>query len=166
MNAADDFLRDAIALFRKHREMAEKALRQIDDEMFFRRPGAHVNNLAIIVKHLAGNLRSRWTHFLTTDGEKPDRNRNGEFVLGPADTRAALMASWDRGWQILFQALGSLTANDLTRLVAIRGEPHTVVQALNRAMTHAAYHVGQITYLCRMMKPDGWQWITVPPRGS
>jgi hypothetical protein len=147
--------------------MAEQAIRQLEaDEDFFRKPGEESNSVAIIVKHLAGNLKSRWTDFLTTDGEKPWRDRDNEFVIGPADTRSRLMVAWEEGWNALFQTLGSLQEGDFTKKVAIRREEHTVLQAIHRSLTHSAYHAGQILYVAHLVKQDGWKWITVPPGKS
>jgi hypothetical protein len=151
--------------FRRHRQLADTALAALDDADFFRRPGEHVNPIALIVKHLAGNLQSRWTDFLTSDGDKPTRDRDAEFLLTEADTRAALLAAWERGWQALFATLGRLQASDLDRTVTIRGEAHTVLQAILRGATHAAYHVGQILYIARLVRPDR-PWLTIAPGGS
>ncbi|HEY2827784.1 MAG TPA: DUF1572 family protein, partial [Pirellulales bacterium] len=141
--------------FQRHKGLAEGALAQLNDEAFFRRPGEAVNPVAIIVKHLGGNLLSRWTDFLSTDGEKPTRNRDNEFVLEPQDTRAHLMNHWERGWSVLFQTLDALQETDLAKSISIRGEPHTVQQALVRGLTHVAYHTGQIAYLSRLWNPEG-----------
>jgi uncharacterized damage-inducible protein DinB len=157
---------DIVFSFRKHKEMAEKAVAQLDDDLFLRRPGEHSNSVAIIVKHMAGNLESRWTDFLTSDGDKPWRDRDAEFSIGPDDTRAHLRAAWDRGWGALFQALAALQESDWTRTVLIRGEPHSVMQAIHRALTHAAYHTGQIVYLARLLQTGAWTWITIPPGQS
>lgn len=153
--------------FRRTHELASKALAGVDDAAFFAAPAGpgRVNPIALIVKHLAGNLRSRWRDFPEADGEKPDRDRDGEFVLGPADTREALMRSWDLGWSTLFATLDRLADADLGRTTAIRGEPHTVLQALLRGSNHAAYHVGQILYLARLLCPDS-PWLTVAPGAS
>ena len=151
--------------FRRYKGQADKAMAELPDETFFRKPGEVVNPVALIVKHMAGNLASRWTDFLTTDGEKPARDRDGEFVLIPADTRASLLAAWERGWGILFATLGGLTEVDLDRTVTVRGEPHRVQQALLRGLNHAVYHVGQILYLARMFNPGG-TWLTIPPGQS
>jgi Protein of unknown function (DUF1572) len=151
--------------FRCHRDLADRALAQLDDQAFFLRPAAHVNPLALIVKHLAGNLRSRWTDFLATDGEKPDRDRDREFVLTADDTRPALLAAWERGWAALEDTLAGLVDADLGRTVTIRGEPHTVFQALLRGLDHVAYHTGQILYLARLLRPDG-AWLTIAPGQS
>lgn len=166
MSLGTDYLADVTLNFRKHKELAERALRQVDDAAFFHQPGGHGNSLAVIVKHLAGNLTSRWADFLTTDGDKPGRDRDAEFVIGPDDTRPRLLAAWDAGWADLFQTLAGLTGDDLPRRVTIRGEEHTVLEAINRALTHAAYHAGQITYVARLLTPDGWDWLTIPPGRS
>jgi hypothetical protein len=160
------YIDDVVFSFRKQKQMAEKALGQLDDSAFFRQPAEGSNSVAIIVKHLAGNLKSRWTDFRTSDGEKPWRDRDGEFVIGPADTRERLLAAWEEGWATLFQALDGLGEADMTAQVTIRGEAHSVLQAVHRALTHAAYHAGQILYVARLVKPDGWEWITVPPGRS
>lgn len=151
--------------FRKHKDMADKAIAALSDDHFFQRPGEAVNPIALIVKHLAGNLQSRWSDFLTTDGDKPTRDRDGEFTLTAGDTRAALVAAWERGWDTLFNTLAGLSDADLTKTIAIRGEPHTVRQALLRGLSHTAYHVGQVLYVARLLKPDA-RYITIPPGQS
>jgi hypothetical protein len=150
-----DLIADVTFEFRKHKGWADRALAGVPDEAFFRRPAEHVNPPALIVKHLAGNLRSRFTDFLATDGEKPSRDRDAEFVLTAADTRESLTAAWEAGWRALFDTLAGLTDADLGRTVTIRGEPHTVQQALLRGLDHAAYHVGQLLYLARLLNPSG-----------
>lgn len=156
-----DYLTDAVLQFRKLKTSADKALAQVTDEQFFVRLDAESNSLALIVKHVAGNLRSRWTDFLTSDGEKPDRRRDLEFEPEAADTRAELMRKWEHGWQCLFDALAPLTLEDLPRTVLIRHEPHTVMQAINRQLTHYAGHVGQIIFLAKHFASDRWQPLTV-----
>jgi hypothetical protein len=151
--------------FRRYKDLADRAMGHLDDQEFFRRPAAHVNPVALIVKHLAGNLASRWTDFLATDGEKASRDRDGEFLLAEQDTRANLLAAWERGWTALFDTLESLGESDLYRSVTIRGESHRVPQALLRALSHAAYHTGQILYLVRLWRPES-PWLTVPPGQS
>jgi uncharacterized damage-inducible protein DinB len=160
------YLEDIRFSFRKQKELAEIAFRQVADDDFFKRPGEHSNSIAIILKHVGGNLASRWTDFLTTDGDKPWRDRDAEFVIGPEDTRQSLLAAWERGWAALFQTLGSLQEADLLKKVTIRREEHTVFQAVHRSLTHTAYHVGQIVYLSRLLTKEGWQWITIPPGQS
>jgi hypothetical protein len=166
MSLGKAYLEDIIFSFRKHKELAEKAFRQVQDEGFFRKPGEYSNSIAIIIKHVAGNLASRWTDLLTTDGDKPWRDRDGEFVIGPEDTRTSLLGAWERGWAAVLQSLGNLQEADLLKKVTIRREEHTVFQAIHRSLTHTAYHVGQILYLSRLMTKDGWEWITIPPGQS
>ena len=160
------FSADSVFTLRKHKEMADKALGQLDDDTFFRKPGEHSNSVAVIVKHLAGNLRSRWTDFLTTDGDKPWRDRDAEFAIGPGDSRERLLADWEQAWSMLFQTLASLTEEDSLKTVRIRGEEHSVLQAIHRSVAHAVYHVGQIMYLARLLTTGDWKWITIPPGGS
>ena len=161
----NSFLSDVRHEFRRHKDLADRAMIALDDETFFRRPSDVVNSVALIVKHLAGNLSSRWTEFLTSDGEKPGRARDQEFVIGPQDTRRALLQAWEAGWTALFGTLEALTEGDLEKLVAIRGEPQTVEQALLRGLSHVAYHTGQILYLVRLWHPDS-AWQTIAPGKS
>ncbi len=156
-------MHDLIDEFQKHKNLADRALAQLTDDAFFQKPGDKVNAVAAIVKHLAGNLTSRWTEFLTTDGEKPTRNRDGEFIVGAVDSRANLLEQWERGWAILFASLQTLTGSDLTKTVTIRGEVLTARQACLRGLTHAAYHVGQILYVARLVNPQA-SYVTIPPR--
>ena len=160
------YLEDILFSFRKQKELAEKAFRQVADQGFFQKPGEHSNSIAIIIKHVAGNLASRWTDFLTTDGDKPWRDRDAEFIVGPEHTRPSLLAAWEKGWTALFQTLGNLQEPDLLKKVTIRREEHTVFQAIHRSLTHTAYHVGQIVYLSRLVTKEGWEWITIPPGQS
>jgi uncharacterized damage-inducible protein DinB len=158
-------LTDFALEFRRHKLLADRAMTPLNDAELFRRPADNVNPIAMIVKHLAGNLRSRWTDFLGSDGEKPDRNRDAEFVRTEHDTRSSLLAAWEVGWQALFDTLAALDAADLDRAVTIRGERHTVFQALLRGANHAAYHTGQILYLARLHRPDR-EWLTIAPGQS
>ncbi len=160
-----NLLTDLMGEFERYKVLADRAIAQLDDQEFFRRPAAHVNPVALIVKHLGGNLVSRWTDFLMTDGEKPSRDRDGEFLLTGQDTRADLLAAWERGWRALFDTLEGLRDSDLDKSVTIRGEIHTVRQALLRGMLHAAYHTGQILYLVRLLRPES-TWLTVAPGQS
>lgn len=141
---------------------AERAMAQLSEAQFFRQIDAGSNSIAIIVKHIAGNSRSRWTDFLTSDGEKPDRRRDTEFELVPADTKAALMEQWEDGWRLVFGAIEPLKGEDLLRTVVIRGEPHTVVQAINRQLTHYAHHIGQILFLAKHLAGEKWQTLSIP----
>jgi hypothetical protein len=136
---------------------------QVKDEDLFTVLDHEMNSIALIVKHMAGNMRSRWTDFLTTDGEKPDRNRDLEFV-DPPDTRAALLALWEQGWQYVLTAIQPLSEEDLSRAVTIRGEPHSVMQAINRQIAHYAYHCGQIVLLAKHFNHDSWQSLSMPRR--
>jgi hypothetical protein len=161
------YLDDVAFSFRKQKEWAEQAMVQLREDEFFRRPGEHSNSAATIVKHLAGNLRSRWTDFMTTDGEKPWRDRDDEFVIAPNDTREALMAAWEAGWGAVLGTVAGLGEDNLLKVVTIRGEGHTVLQALHRALTHAAYHTGQILYVARLVRGgEDWRYITIPPGQS
>ena len=157
------YLADSLALFRQYKKHAEKALAQVPDEHLSTTLDRESNSIAIIMKHLAGNMRSRWTNFLTTDGEKPDRNRDSEFEAPPA-TRAALMEMWEAGWACLFQALEPLSDADLPRAVYIRGEAHSVMQAINRQVAHIAMHVGQIILLAKHFaaRNQSWHSLTIP----
>ena len=158
------YVKDSIDLFRYYKKLGERAMAQCPDEGLFATLDAESNSIAIIVKHLAGNMRSRWMDFLTTDGEKPDRNRDTEFE-DPPKTRAALMELWERGWKYVFDALEPLGEADLTRTVTIRTEPHSVMQAINRQMAHYAHHVGQIVILAKHLtaKATGkWDSLSVP----
>jgi hypothetical protein len=160
-------LSDAIARFAELKRLGDGAMAQVDDAAFFARLDPDANAIAHLVKHVAGNQRSRWTNFLTEDGEKPDRDRDREFELDPeADTRAALMARWEEGWAILFAELGALSAADLMRIVTIRHEPHTVVQCIQRQLGHYGYHVGQIVLLARHARGTAWTTLSVPRRQS
>lgn len=148
--------------FRGYKRLADGGLAQLSDEDFFRMPDPESNSAAQIVKHVAGNLRSRWKDFLTTDGEKPDRHRDQEFVLTPADTRADLMRRWEESFQIAFDTIASLTEEDFKRTVTIRGEPHTILQALSRSMLHTSYHVGQILYVGKHWRGAEWVVLSIP----
>ena len=159
------YLEDALAVFRYYKNLAERAMEQVADEHLFAPIDHEANSIAIIVKHMAGNMRSRWTDFLTTDGEKPDRNRDSEFVDPPA-TREALMREWENGWARVFAALEPLTDADLARTVTIRGEAHSVMQAINRQLAHYSHHVGQIVLLAKHFACDHWQSLSVPRNKS
>ncbi|HEY7162430.1 MAG TPA: DUF1572 family protein [Acidobacteriota bacterium] len=158
------YLDDSIARFKEMKGLAEKAIAQIGDEDFLRIVVDESNSVATIVKHINGNLRSRWTDFLTTDGEKPDRNRDSEFESESADTRDNLMKRWDASWKILFDTLNSLKESDLTKVVTIRGQDHKVVEAINRQLTHYGYHVGQIVFLAKFFASSNWQTLSIPRR--
>ena len=159
------YLEDSLSLFRQYKKLAERAIEQVTDEQLLAVLDEEANSIAIIVKHMTGNMRSRWTDFLTTDGEKPDRDRDSEFVDPPA-TRKALLDVWEDGWARVFQALEPLSDADLSRTVTIRGEAHSVMQAVNRQMAHYANHVGQIVMLAKHFAHDRWQSLSVPRNRS
>jgi hypothetical protein len=159
------YLEDSLALFRYYKALAERAMEQVTDEQLFAAIDEEANSIALIVKHMAGNMKSRWTDFLTTDGEKPDRNRDSEFVDPPA-TRKALLNLWEDGWATVFGALEPLSDEDLGRTVMIRGEAHSVMQAVNRQVAHYAHHVGQIVFLAKHLAHHRWQSLSVPRNRS
>ena len=160
------FLEDALRTFRDYQKLAEGAFAQIDDADLFRTIDQESNSIAVNMKHMAGNMISRWTDFLTTDGEKPERNRDLEFVMLPETSKADILAYWDRGWKCVFDAIEPLTADDLMRTIRIRGQDYTVVEAINRQIAHYAYHVGQIVYLAKHFKSRDWQTLSVPKNKS
>lgn len=159
------YIEDSLAVFRNYKSLGERAMQQVRDEDLFVTLDAEANSIAVVVKHMAGNMRSRWTDFLTSDGEKPDRDRDSEFVSPPA-TRAALLALWEEGWSRLLGAIEPLTDADLQRTVTIRGEAHSVMQAINRQVAHLSYHVGQIVFLAKHFAGDRWQSLSVPRNKS
>ena len=155
------YLEDSISLFHYYKKLAEGAMAQVPDEQLFATLDKEMNSIAIIVKHITGNLRSRFTDFLTSDGEKPDRHRDTEFEA-PPQSREAVMKLWEENWNILFNALAGLSEEDLTRSVLIRGEAHSVMQAINRQLAHYAYHIGQIVFLAKHLSSDQWKTLSVP----
>jgi len=155
------YLRDSLSLFHYYKKLTERAIEQVSDEQLFAVLDSEMNSIAIIIKHLAGNMRSRWTDFLTSDGEKKDRKRDTEFESPPL-TRAALLKLWDEGWNCIFAALQPLSDSDIDRTVLIRGEPHSVMQAVNRQIAHYAYHCGQIVFLAKHLQSAKWKSLTVP----
>jgi uncharacterized protein DUF1572 len=163
---AQHYLEDSIASFHAYKKLAEKALDQLTDEEFFVTLDEESNSVAVIMKHIAGNMLSRWTDFLTTDGEKPDRNRDMEFVIEPQVTKEDLLAYWEKGWNRLFAALEPLQPQDFEKKVLIRGEEHTIVQAINRQMTHYAYHIGQIVLLAKHFRSKEWKSLSIPRNRS
>ncbi len=156
------YLDEVFRSLRGNKRLADGAITQLSDEQFFAILSAESNSVAIIVKHMAGNMHSRFTDFLTSDGEKPDRNRDQEFITHDAEARADLMRSWEDNWQLVFETINSLSSDDLTRTVTIRGEPHSVLQAINRQVAHYAYHIGQIAFLAKHWKGAGWKTLSVP----
>jgi len=154
------YIEDSLAVFRQYKQLGEKAIAQVSDEQLFAVLDEEANSIAIIVKHMTGNMRSRWTDFLTSDGEKPTRNRDSEFV-DPPKTREALLQDWEQGWSCVFAAIEPLTDEDLERTVTIRGEAHSVMQAINRQIAHYAMHVGQIILLAKHYAGAQWQTLSV-----
>jgi hypothetical protein len=155
------YLKDASDVYRYYKQLGDRAIEQVPEEALFNALNAESNSIAIIVKHMAGNMRSRWTDFLTSDGEKPDRNRDTEFQ-DPPTTRDGLVALWESSWKLVFGALTPLSELDLGSTIHIRGEAHSVMQAINRNITHTAYHVGQIICLAKYFAGPGWNSLTVP----
>jgi hypothetical protein len=162
MDIGSEYIADVAARLKGLRQTAERAIAQVDERGFFATPDPETNSIAINLKHVGGNLRSRFTDFLTTDGEKPDRDRDGEFIITEADTRAAVEAEWARGWDVLESTLASLTADDLLKTIQVRGESMTALSGLNRAVAHLAGHVGQITLLAKHYAGADWQTLTIP----
>lgn len=157
------YIEDSLSLFRYYKKLAEGAMEQVSDEQLFATLDEEMNSIAITAKHMAGNMRSRWTDFLTSDGEKPDRNRDTEFE-NPPTSRAELLGMWERGWKYVFDALEPLVDADLTRTVTIRTEPHSVMQAISRQLAHYAHHVGQILFLAKHLtfaKTGKWESLSV-----
>src|SRR6266853_1143334 len=163
---AQHYLADALQTFRDYKKLAERAFEQISDQDFCRSLDEESNSIAVNMKHMAGNMLSRWTDFLTTDGEKPNRERDMEFEMLPGTTKDELLAYWEQGWQCVFAAIEPLSPDDLLRTVLIRGQEHTVVQAINRQIAHYSYHAGQIVYLAKHFKSSEWQTLSVPRNKS
>jgi hypothetical protein len=160
------YLSEAARALRAYKKLAEGALAQVNEDEFFRKLDPESLSCALIVKHIAGNLRSRFTDFLTSDGEKPDRHREQEFEDATGATRAQLMRSWEESWAVLFRSLEGLRPQDLERTVTIRGEAYSVLKALNVASLHYAYHVGQIAYLAKHLCGPRWKSLSVPRPGQ
>ena len=159
---SESYVQLVVREFRRMQSLADRAMSQLSDEEFFKVPAPGDNSVAVIVKHVGGNLLSRWTDFLTSDGEKPGRDRDTEFQIGPGDTREQLLQVWGRGWTTLCSALEPLEDADMSRTVTIRGEPLTVLQAVNRQLTHYAYHVGQIVYVAKHLRGAEWRTLSIP----
>jgi hypothetical protein len=166
MSVEKHFLENTIGVFKNYRSIAEKAMAQLTaDKEFHYAPDAESNSIAVIIKHMSGNMISRWTDFLTTDGEKPNRNRDGEFIDG-SETLEQLMQIWEKGWNVFFNTLNSLTENDLMKTVTIRGEGLTALQALSRQTAHYSYHIGQIVFLAKHIKSTGFKSLSIPKNKS
>jgi len=155
------YIQDATTLFQYYKKLGEGAMAQLNDEQLLAALDPEMNSITIIVKHLSGNMRSRWTDFLTSDGEKPDRNRDGEFEAAPR-TREEVMNLWNSGWNLVLSTLQTLSDLDIEKTVTIRGEPHSVMQAINRQIAHYAYHIGQIVFLAKHLQEKNWESLSVP----
>lgn len=164
-DVAKALIEGALSAFRANKGWADKAISQLPDEKLHQALDPNTNSVAVVMKHVAGNLLSRWTDFLTTDGEKPWRDRDDEFVDTFA-SREELLAYWESGWRALFDSLSGLTAADVRQTVTIRGEPHSVPLAIQRSLAHCGYHVGQIILIARILAADEWSTITIPRGGS
>lgn len=161
-----NYHQDAITALKGYKKLADKAIAQMKDDELFVTLDEEANSVAIIMKHMAGNMFSRWTDFLTTDGEKPNRNRDTEFVIESSTTKADVLDYWERGWACVFAAIESLTPEDFEKIVKIRNEDHTIVQAINRQLMHYSYHIGQIVFLAKHFRSTDWNSLSVPRNRS
>lgn len=161
MSNTNNYLQSTRSLFHYYQDLGSKSIAQLSEEQIHEQVNSTTNNIAIIVKHLAGNMLSRWTNFLTEDGEKSWRNREGEFEHS-IKNKEELLAAWEKGWSCLFETINSLEAKDLDRIVYIRNEGHTVLEAMNRQLAHYAYHVGQIVFLAKQLCSEDWQPLSIP----
>lgn len=161
-----NYFDDALSALRAYKKLADKAIAQLKDDEFFINLDEEANSVAVIMKHMAGNMFSRWTEFLTSDGEKPNRNRDMEFVIEAQTTRADVVDYWERGWACVFKALEPLRPEDFEKTVKIRGEEHTIVQAINRQLMHYSYHIGQIVFLAKHFRSASWQSLSIPRNRS
>jgi hypothetical protein len=162
MDIAPHYLEEAFRQMRGQKRLAEGAIAQLSDEEIFRVIDPESNSVAILIKHMAGNMRSRFIDFLTTDGEKPNRQRDTEFVIDAKTTRADVMGWWEQGWAVVFDMLSSLKPEDVMKTVTVRGEPHTVLQAINRQIAHYAHHSGQILFLAKHLRGTNWKTLSIP----
>ncbi len=158
----EQYQADVLREFRRLKKRSDEAMAQVSDEDFFKALDQNSNSIGLIVKHITGNMHSRWQDFLTTDGEAPDRKRDQEFISDPSDSKNSLLEQWEQGWRYLFDTISSLQANDFKATVFIRKEPHSVVQAINRELVHYAGHVGQIIFLAKHLAGERWQTLTIP----
>jgi hypothetical protein len=159
---ATAYVEEAFRSFRGYKRMADGTFAQVDDQAFFHLPHPESNSIAILVKHISGNLRSRWTDFLTTDGEKPDRNRDQEFVLTPADTREELTRRWEASFDTVFSTLKAVKPEDFDKTLYIRNQPHSLIQAINRSLNHVAGHISQIVFLGKLLRGGEWKTLSIP----
>ena len=161
-----NYLEDAIKALKAYKKLADKAIAQVKDDELFVTLDEESNSVAVVMKHMAGNMFSRWTDFLTSDGEKPDRNRDMEFVINSGTTKADVLDYWERGWACVLAALEALTIDDFEKTVLIRGEDHTIVEAINRQLMHYSYHIGQIVYLAKHFRSTEWTSLSIPRNRS
>ncbi|HZN06499.1 MAG TPA: DUF1572 family protein [Pyrinomonadaceae bacterium] len=161
-----NYFEDAVSALKAYKKMADKAIAQMNDDELFVTLDEESNSVAVIMKHMAGNMFSRWTDFLTSDGEKPNRNRDMEFVIEANTTKQDVLDYWERGWACVFAAIEPLTLEDFEKTVMIRGEKHTIVQAINRQLMHYAYHIGQIVYLAKHFRSTEWSSLSIPRNKS
>lgn len=161
-----NYFEDAVASLKNYKKLADKAIAQLKDDEFFVTLDDEANSVAVIMKHMAGNMFSRWTDFLTSDGEKPDRNRDMEFVIGPDTTKEDVLDYWERGWACVFAAIEPLKLEDFEKTVSIRGESHTIVMAINRQLMHYSYHIGQIVFLAKHFRSAQWNSLSIPRNKS
>lgn len=160
------YIDDALVCFKNYKKLAERAIDQVNEKEFFQSLDEEGNSIAVIVKHMTGNMFSRWTDFLTTDGEKPDRHRDMEFVITDETTQADMMDRWEKGWHCVFDAIEPLKTEDFDRIVQIRGEDHSIVQAINRQLTHYSSHIGQIIFLAKHLRSTSWKTLSIPRNKS
>ena len=158
----EQYQADVLREFRRLKKHSDAAMAQVTDEDFLKALDENSNSIALIVKHITGNMHSRWQDFLTTDGDAPDRKRDEEFIVDSSDSRNSLLEGWEQGWRYLFDAISSLQPDDFVATVFIRKEPHSVIQAINRALAHCAGHVGQIIFLAKHLAGERWQTLTIP----
>ncbi len=161
-----DYLKEALANFRSYKKLAERAIEQVEDKEFFVTLDEEGNSIAVIIKHMTGNMFSRWTDFLTTDGEKPERHRDMEFVITPETTRDELMTRWEQGWKCVFEAIEPLRPEDFDKKIYIRGEEHSIIEAINRQLTHYSSHIGQIIFLAKHLRSEQWNTLSIPRNKS
>lgn len=163
MNFQQQYLESVTKIFLQYKQLAEKAISQVEPGQLFIEPNEDSNSIGILVKHMAGNMISRWTDFFTTDGEKPNRNRDSEFE-NDIKSKEVLLKRWEQGWNVFLDTLTSIKPEDIDRKVYIRGEEHTVMEAINRQLAHYSYHVGQIVYVAKMLKESEWNSLSIPKK--
>ena len=163
---SEEYHSDALSSLRAYKKLADKAIEQTKEDEFFVTLDEESNSIAVVMKHMAGNMLSRWTDFLNSDGEKPDRNRDMEFVIDPQTSKDDVIAYWERGWKCVFDAIEPLSADDFQKRVMIRGQEHTIVQAINRQLMHYSYHIGQIVFIAKHFRSSDWKSLSIPRNRS